>query len=166
MTSSLQIEEYNRFLRYLDPKSGTSTISSYQTTVFVLMSALRKFTREMKGARHISRYFVRLESDLPALFYKPDQDGWMGFTEKGILYASDRIEKVLGSSDRIQKVSGSQTDNLVQSVLEFHCGSVNHPAYIGDFAQFPEGPMQYLWSPCAFLEPAGNEYLKITEDYV
>ena len=143
-------------------------------TVYVLISALTIISKNLSCSRNSRRlYYIRLESDLPASFYRQEQDGWMGFTEKGFLYASDAIEKALGGEGRSEANSGTSraAKHLVQNILEFHCGSVNHPAFIGDFSQFPNSPLQYLWNPIAFLEPAvsagtGNEYLKITEGFV
>jgi ankyrin repeat protein/uncharacterized protein YggL (DUF469 family) len=117
----------------------------YQTTIFVISSAIVKLTR----AQNIPCGMVLFRGlggdvDLPSHFYRSDSLGCKGFTEPGFMSTTKLRETAI-------HYSGLKEGKPFPVILEMHVRSVDRGADISAFSQYPH-EAEFYWPPGCYLE--------------
>jgi hypothetical protein len=128
----------------------------FETTIFVLVSAVQKISRKQKiesGKRLYRGLGGKL--DLPKQFYDIDANGCAGFCEWGFMSTTEMKSVALN-------YSGVQDKSPKPTVLVVQVSSVDRGACIKTLSQY-QNEIEYLWLPCSFVEQVGPRYLEVTE---
>ncbi len=127
----------------------------FQTTIFVLASAVQKVSRVMKLPENLILYRgLGGTSDLPDSFFKLDEHGCKGFVEWGFMSTTACKQVAIN-------YSGINKEMPLPLVLAIRVGATNRGACIREFSQYTS-EVEYLFTPCSFLEQDGPDYLEVT----
>ena len=94
-------------------------------------------------------------TDLPESFYKKDDNGCHGFVEWAFM-STTSIKQVAIS------YCGINSKKPLPYLLSFEVGSADRGALIRDFSQYV-GEVEYLFTPCSFIQKAGDDRLEVTK---
>ena len=154
----MQFYLYNAVLRRwpTDVFQQLETVDNFfVTTIHVLVSAVQKIARVMKLPEGLVLFRgLGGTTELPDHFRNVDDNGCRGFAEWGFM--STTAEKSIAI-----QYSGVKEGKPLAMLFEIQVSSVDRGACIQDFSQYP-GEVEYLWVPCSFIEPYGNQYLEVT----
>ena len=123
----------------------------FSTTIHVLQSAVVKIARNSKVPQNLVLY-RGLSMRFPANFYKADQNGCRGYTEWGFMSTTANKEVAI-------MYSGVREGKSTATVLQIKTSSVNRPACIETFSQYPQ-EREYLWVPLSYMQPEGAQVLE------
>jgi ankyrin repeat protein len=131
----------------------------FETTIYVLVSAVQKIARVMKLQEGVILY-RGLGGNMkpPSEFWKSDEKGRKGIAEWGFMSTTRSREVAV-------QYSGVKEGRPHAMLFEIQVSSVDRGACIREFSQYP-GEEEYLWVPCSFLEPSGEQSLEVTKDGV
>ncbi len=131
----------------------------FTTSIHVLVSAVQKIARVMKLPEGLLLYRgLGGTMRLPDHFWNADQNGCRGFAEWGFMSTTSK------KSIAIQ-YSGVKEGKPLAMLFEIQVSSVDRGACIQEFSQYP-GEVEYLWVPCSFVEPYGEQYVEVTPEGV
>mmetsp|Transcript_39867 Transcript_39867/g.106441 ORF Transcript_39867/g.106441 Transcript_39867/m.106441 type:complete len:994 (-) Transcript_39867:405-3386(-) len=146
-------DEYERLVKQAQEENP------FSTTIFVLVSAVRKIARVMKLPPGLKLYRgLGGAVKFPKSFYKADQHGCRGFTEWGFMSTTANIQVAL-------QYSGVKDRSSLPCVLVTRVGAVDRGACIMEYSQYPNEE-EYLWVPGSFIEQenGGDPWVQVTKD--
>ena len=156
--ASPQFVRYNAALRRW-PKEVFEELTAagnlFTTTIYVLVSAVMKLSRQAKFPEGFRLYRgTGGRTLLPAQFSRADPQGRRGYVEWGFMSTTaDRATAI--------QYSGVREGRPAPTVLEITVGPVDRGASIEVFSQYP-GEREVLWVPLSLLAPDGPPRLEAT----
>lgn len=124
--------------------------NNFTTTIFVLVSAIKKLTRIERIPEGTTLYRgLGGLAELPKQFTSGDtSDGLRGYAEWGFM--STTADKTVAI-----RYSGIADRRPKAMVMAIEPNAVDRGANVVDYSQYPQ-EKEYLWVPCSFVQPMGD----------
>jgi tetratricopeptide (TPR) repeat protein len=142
--------KYNAVLRCM--AGATAGGTSYSATIHLISSGLRKLSRVSEPPAGMVLYRGNGGMALPSGFLEPDEQGFAGGTELGIMSASPNRSVALG-------FSGLYDGKVLPTLFEIEVTKTSFGADISWLSQFEE-EQEYCYAPLTHLQLVGEARLE------